>query len=146
MILRRFDRIGDVDDCVDLFVSALNALSPTEQWNLKAAEHRLEGVLESPVFCGWVGAEGGKSVGMILGVFSYWLGGKGYEVLEIFTAPGADRKTVAKDMFDLMTPWLKAEGVSRVSALTNELWRPDFFAGAGYEEVSTVRLYRRSLD
>ncbi len=144
MQLRPFN-LDDVDACVELYVTALNAVASREEWNLKAAEERLQGILESPVFAGWVATEGEQIVGMALGVYAYWVGGKGYELLEIFCEPKADRKALAQEILLALQPLLIAAQVDRMSVLTNELWRPDFFGRCGFEDVPTVRLYRKEL-
>lgn len=144
MQLRAFN-LDDVDACVELYVTSLNAVSSRQEWNLKAAEERLQGILESPVFAGWVAEDEGQIVGMVLGVYAYWVGGKGFELLELFCEPKADRKALGQAMLELLAPLLKAAHVDRISALTNEHWRPDFFGRCGFEDVPTVRLYRKVL-
>ena len=145
-MIRKYD-IADLDSCVDLYIDFIDAFSKDgdDAWNENELAERLKGILESPVFEGWVLEEEGKTVGFMLGVASYGTFGKSYDVLELFTAQGRNVQETAGQMIEEASAHLKSEGYDRLGCLSSELWTRDFFAKNEFKENDAVRFFERPL-
>ena len=146
MKLRKYD-LGDLDDCIEMYLDFVNTLEhgDDDAWTENAVAERLKGILESPVFEGWVLEEGGRIAGFMLGVAFFNRTGKSYDVLELFSATGRDVRGTAKQMLELAGPVLKSEGYVRIGSLSHDLWDPSFFNSAGFKENKEVRLFEKNI-
>ena len=146
MPLRKFE-ISDLDICIDLYLDFANAMERGDDdgWTEHAVAERLRGILESPVFSGWVLEENNVTVGFVLGVSLYLRMGRGFDVLELFCAAGRDVRATAASMLKQLAPILKDEGFVRVGVLSNELWTADFFSSHDFLENKDVRLFEFPL-
>lgn len=143
--LRPFE-LDDVAACIDMFLDLANQEAEmADPWTENAVAQRLAAILESPVFKGYVLEAEDEDKGFLLGVFSYWAGGTGFEILELVVKPGEDQRASAAAMLEGAAPLLKAKGVSRINALTSQWWGGDFFASCGFRENQGVRLFERRL-
>src|SRR5271154_2943648 len=117
MAFRKFVH-ADLDSCIDNYLNFMNGLERSgDPWTENAVAERLRGILESPVFEGWVLEDKGVAVGFMLGVSLQVLSGRGYDVLELFCAEGRDIGATSARMLSEAVAPLKAEGYVRMAML-----------------------------
>jgi len=143
MKVRRYD-LWDTDACIDAYIEFMSHRSA--RWEKAAAARRLEGILLSPAFKGFVAEnEEGKAVGFVLGFYTYWPGATGFEIVELLTTRDQDATVLASLALDQLMPLLKEDGVSKVAALSSALWNDEFYESNAFDENTDVRLYERSI-
>ncbi len=141
--LRPFE-FGDLDACVGMYLDAAEALGG-DAWSENAVAKRLESILESPAFKGYVWEVEGEDQGFLLGRFSQAREGMGFDLLELVVKPGEDRQAAAEALLEGAVPLLKAKGVRHIRALSSPLLDSRLIRACGFGEVPEVKLFERKL-
>ena len=143
MKIRRYD-LWDTDACIDAYIEFMSHRSA--RWEKAAAARRLEGILLSPAFKGFVLEENeGKPAAFVLGFYTYWPGATGFEIVELLTVRDQDSTVAASLALDQLMPLLKEDGVTKVAALSSNFWNSEFYESNAFEENTDVRLFERGL-
>ena len=136
--------LEDLEAVASIYQQTFNAPPWNEDWEVEAACKRLTAILSAANGLGVLASRDGTPMAFALGYLETWVSGSHFQLKEMCTAPGAQRKGIGTSLLEFLLRTLKEQGVVQVFCETRAgVAAEAFYRRAGFRTLNVVALGKR---
>lgn len=123
----------DLKQLAQIFIEAFREAPWHEEWPYDTAYKRLEMVMQTPRFVGYIAELDGEVMGGLLGNIEYWSEGDHYIIKELFVDKEKQGRGIARLLIGNVREELKRQGICIEELVTsNSVKMINFYKNQGY--------------